>query len=151
MALQRTPIFRNLDYQTSWFGLTFEDMPFILAPIGVSMLGMIFLELPPTLVIVVAVATIVGLALLKYGKPPGYLWLLLEAIFLPRHLSHKARDAQLSPLGIVGACCKLGEPRGGMRWSSPTDIGSSALETEPWLCFRTLVRTVSTTRKLPAT
>jgi hypothetical protein len=98
MGLHRTPIFRNLDYQTSWFGLTFDDMPFILTPIGIAMLGMIFFELPPTLVIVVAVATIVGLALLKYGKPQGYLWLILETLFMPRHLSHKARDTQLSPL-----------------------------------------------------
>jgi len=97
MSLERTPIFRNLDYQTSWFGLTFDDMPFILAPIGLAMIAMIFFGLSPSVVIVVAVSAIVGLALLKYGKPKGYLWLLLESIFMPRHLSHKARDQQLSP------------------------------------------------------
>ena len=96
--MERTPIFRNLDYQTSWFGLTFDDLPFLLAPIGLSMLGMIFFGLSPVFVIVVGLSTLVGTALLKYKKPKGYLWLLLESIFLPRQLSHKARDARLSPL-----------------------------------------------------
>ena len=103
MSLDRTPIFRNLDYQTSWFGLTFDDMPFILAPIGLAMVAMIFFGLSPSVVIVVAVSAIVGLALLKYGKPKGYLWLLLESIFMPRHLSHKARDQQLSPFARLPA------------------------------------------------
>lgn len=98
MSLHQTPIFRNLDYQTSWFGLTFDDLPFILAPIGLGMAGMIFFGLSPSIVLIIAVSTIVGLALLKYGKPKGYLWLLLESIFMPRHLSHKARDQQLDPV-----------------------------------------------------
>ncbi len=97
MSIERTPIFRNLDYQTSWFGLTFDDLPFILAPIGLAMTAMIFFGLSPAIVLVVAVSSIVGMALFKYGKPKGYLWLLLESIFLPRHLSHKTRDQQLDP------------------------------------------------------
>lgn len=96
--IERTPIFRNLDYQTSWLGLTFDDLPFLLAPIGLSMLGMIFFELSPGIVLGVGVCTLVGMALLKYKKPRGYLWLLLESLFLPRQLSHKARDTRLSPL-----------------------------------------------------
>lgn len=95
--LHRTPIFRSLDYQTSWFGLTFDDLPFILGPIGLAMGAMIFFGLSPGIVILVAIADIVGLAALKYGKPRGYLWLLLEQLFMPRHLSHKARDRQLDP------------------------------------------------------
>ena len=99
----RTPIFRNLDYQTSWFGLTFDDMPFILAPIGLAILAMMFFGLPPAIVVVVAVGTLVGLATIKYGKPQGYLWLVLEALLMPRHLSHKARDQQLDPMSTLPA------------------------------------------------
>jgi hypothetical protein len=94
-GLRRTELFRNLNYQTSFFGITFDDAPFIFLPLVVASGAMIFADMSPFLVLVIAVATVAGLVALKHKKPEGYLWLMLEMIFMPRHLSSKERDRQL--------------------------------------------------------
>jgi len=97
MSLEKEPTLRNLDYQVSWFGLTFDDMPFLMVPTGVAMLAMFLFGLPAPAVVVVLASSVGGMVALKYGKPKDFLWLQLEQWFLPRHLSSKERDLQLDP------------------------------------------------------
>lgn len=81
MALDVTPVYRNLRTRVTFFGLEAEDLFAILAvAVVVNVLGR-FLNreifgVPMNMVLqyVVPILTIPALMLFKYGKQRGYLW-----------------------------------------------------------------------------
>lgn len=87
MALEVTPIYRNLRTRVTFFGLEAEDLFVILAvAVGMNILGR-FLDremfgLPMNMVLqyFVPVLSVPALMLFKYGKQRGYLvdWLLFH-------------------------------------------------------------------------
>ena len=93
--LERTPVFRNLDYQWSWYGLTLADIPWVLIPGAVLInFGVVF-DISMAWSLVAMSGSAVSLLILKWRKPEGYVQGLIHMAFSPRCLSHKARDAQL--------------------------------------------------------
>ena len=81
MALDVTPVYRNLSTRVTFFGLEAEDLFAILAvAVVVNVFGR-FLNreifgVPMNMVLqyIVPILTIPGLMLFKYGKQRGYLW-----------------------------------------------------------------------------
>jgi len=98
--LDTTPVFRNLDYRWSWYGLSLADIPFVAMP-GISALGAaVLFEFSTLWAFVVVIAAAVGIAVLKWRKPEGYLESLIHLALTPRRLSHKERDSALRPFPL---------------------------------------------------
>jgi hypothetical protein len=103
MALEVTPVYRNLRTRITFFGLEAEDLFVILALAVVGNILGRFLHremfgLPMNLLLeyVVPVVSIPSLMLFKYGKQPGYLgdWLLFHS--KPHVYSGLERDRELT-------------------------------------------------------
>lgn len=101
MALRSTPISRNLRTNARFLGLEFEDLIVIgIAAVGTMMFGglvfpnAIIFGLPANfaLSIGVIVLGVLGLSLLKYGKPRGYFSDLIAWYLQPRTRSAFAKD-----------------------------------------------------------
>lgn len=93
--LERTPVFRNLDYQWSWYGLSFADIPWVIIPGAVIInFGVVF-DTNMLWAFVAMAGSAVALVILKWRKPEGYVQSLIHLAFSPRRLSHKARDKNL--------------------------------------------------------
>lgn len=101
MALQSTPISRNLGTSARLLGLEFED----LIVVGISAGGTMGIGgfvapnatiygLPANFVLSIAVIVVgvLGLSLFKYGKPRGYLGDLIAWYVQPRTRSALVRD-----------------------------------------------------------
>jgi len=102
MALEVTPVYRNLGTRVTFLGLEAEDLFAILALAVVSnILGRFLhremLGIPMNMVIqyLVPVLSIPGLMLFKYGKQRGYLkdWLMFHS--KPHVYSALERDCEL--------------------------------------------------------
>ena len=102
MALEVTPVYRNLGTRVTFLGLEAEDLFAILALAVVSnILGRFLhremLGIPMNMVIqyLVPVLSIPGLMLFKYGKQRGYLkdWLMFHS--KPHVYSALERDSEL--------------------------------------------------------
>ena len=103
MALDVTPMYRNLGTRVTFFGLEAEDLFVILAvAVGMNILGR-FLDremfgLPMNMVLqyFVPVLSVPALMLFKYGKPRGYLldWVLFHT--KPHVYSGLERDRELN-------------------------------------------------------
>src|SRR5947209_19208908 len=103
MALEVTPVYRNLRTQVRFFGLEAEDLFAILAlAVVANILGrfvhreMFGLPMNMVLQYVVPVLAIPALMLFKYGKQRGYLqdWVLFHA--KPHVYSALEGDSELS-------------------------------------------------------
>ena len=103
MALEVTPVYRNLATRVTFFGLEAEDLFAILALAVVTNILGRFLHremfgLPMNMVLqyIVPVLSIPALMLFKYGKQRGYLqdWLLFHT--KPHVYSALERDRQLT-------------------------------------------------------
>lgn len=101
MALQSTPISRNLRTNARFLGLEFEDLIMIaVAAVFTMMLGGLFFPdavlfgMQANLVISIAVIVlgVLGLSLFKYGKPRGYLGDLIAWYLQPRTRNALAKD-----------------------------------------------------------
>lgn len=109
MALEVTPVYRNLETRVTFLGLEAEDLFAILAlAVVTNVLGR-FLHreifgLPMNLFLqyLVPVASVPALMLFKYGKQRGYLldWVMFHA--KPHVYSALERDSQLSSSYIQG-------------------------------------------------
>ena len=109
MALDVTPIYRNLRTRVTFFGLEAEDLFVILAvAVGMNILGW-FLDremfgLPMNMVLqyFVPVLSVPALMLFKYGKQRGYLldWLLFHT--KPHLYSGLEQDRELNREYIQG-------------------------------------------------
>jgi len=102
MALEVTPVYRNLGTRVTFLGLEAEDLFAILALAVVSnILGRFLhremLGIPMNMVIqyLIPVLSIPGLMLFKYGKQRGYLkdWLMFHS--KPHVYSALERDSEL--------------------------------------------------------
>jgi hypothetical protein len=98
--LDATPVFRKLDNRFNWGGLEIEDAPFAVLPMLLVFGGSIPFGYNPLWSLLVAAALLLGLILLKHGKPEGYLQTLLALRFSPRRLSHKEQDYLLDPFPL---------------------------------------------------
>ncbi|HXW92880.1 MAG TPA: hypothetical protein VEK33_20190 [Terriglobales bacterium] len=102
MALDVTPMYRNLRTRVTFFGLEAEDLFLILAlAVVANVLGR-FLNreifgVPMNLVLqyVVPILTIPALMLFKYGKQRGYLWDWVMFHTKPHVYSALERDREL--------------------------------------------------------
>ena len=102
MALDVTPVYRNLRTRVTFFGLEAEDLFAILAvAVVVNVFGR-FLNreifgVPMNLVLqyIVPILTIPALMLFKYGKQRGYLWDWLMFHSKPHVYSALERDREL--------------------------------------------------------
>ena len=102
MALDVTPVYRNLRTRVTFFGLEAEDLFAILAvAVVVNVLGR-FLNreifgVPMNVVMqyIVPILTIPALMLFKYGKQRGYLWDWLMFHSKPHVYSALERDREL--------------------------------------------------------
>ena len=110
MALQSTPISRNLRTNARLLGLEFEDLIAVgIAAVVTMMLGGLFFPdaviygLPANLVVSIAVIAVgvVGLSLFKYGKPRGYLGDLIAWYLQPRTRNALARDRKLTRRYVI--------------------------------------------------
>lgn len=95
--LMSTPVFRNLDYKWSWFGLSLFDLPLIVAPVFLLQGASVVWDVDPLWVPFVLLASAAFVVLLKWRKPEGYVETALIGLFAPRRLSHKARDRYRLP------------------------------------------------------
>ena len=103
MALDVTPVYRNLSTRVTFFGLEAEDLFAILAvAVVVNVFGR-FLNreifgVPMNMVLqyIVPILTIPGLMLFKYGKQRGYLWDWVMFHTKPHVYSALERDRELS-------------------------------------------------------
>lgn len=100
VPLEGTPVFRNLDYKWSWYGLTFSDIPFVAMPGMVTLGSAVLFEFSAMWTFVVVAAAGAGLVALKWRKPDGYLETLIHLALTPRRLSHKERDTILRPFPL---------------------------------------------------
>jgi hypothetical protein len=102
MALDVTPVYRNLGTRVTFFGLEAEDLFAILAvAVVVNVFGR-FLNreifgVPMNMVLqyIVPILTIPALMLFKYGKQRGYLWDWLMFHSKPHVYSALERDREL--------------------------------------------------------
>lgn len=103
MALQVTPVYRNLRARVTFFGLEAEDLFAILAlAVVMNVLGRLLnremLGLPMNMVLeyFVPVLSVPALMLFKYGKQRGYLldWVMFHT--KPHIYSALERDRELS-------------------------------------------------------
>jgi len=102
MALDVTPMYRNLRTRVTFFGLEAEDLFLILAlAVVANVLGR-FLNreifgVPMNMVLqyVVPILTIPALMLFKYGKQRGYLWDWVMFHTKPHVYSALERDREL--------------------------------------------------------
>jgi hypothetical protein len=102
MALDVTPVYRNLRTRVTFFGLEAEDLFAILAvAVVVNVFGR-FLNreifgVPMNMVLqyIVPILTIPALLLFKYGKQRGYLWDWLMFHSKPHVYSALERDREL--------------------------------------------------------
>jgi hypothetical protein len=103
MALDVTPVYRNLRTRVTFFGLEAEDLFAILAVAVVAnvfgrFLNRTILGMPMNMVLqyVVPILTIPALMLFKYGKQPGYLldWVMFHT--KPHVYSALERDRELT-------------------------------------------------------
>jgi hypothetical protein len=102
MALDVTPVYRNLSTRVTFFGLEAEDLFAILAvAVVVNVFGR-FLNreifgVPMNMVLqyIVPILTIPGLMLFKYGKQRGYLWDWVMFHTKPHVYSALERDREL--------------------------------------------------------
>lgn len=100
VPLERSPVFRNLDYRWAWYGLSFGDVPFVAVP-GLVVLGMsLVVDLSAAWSLVVSGATATALVLLKWRRPEGALQVALHMALTPRRLSHKERDHAVRPFPL---------------------------------------------------
>lgn len=110
MALDLTPVHRNLHTKVTFLGLEFEDLILVLA-IAAAMnllahfasdnakiLGMplnIFMEFG------VPILAVPFLMLFKYGRPRGYLTDLVRSFFAPKAWCALERDSELTQPYVV--------------------------------------------------
>ena len=103
MALDATPVYRNLTTRVTFFGLEAEDLFAILAvAVVVNVFGR-FLNreifgVPMNMVLqyIVPILAIPALMLFKYGKQRGYLWDWVMFHIKPHVYSALERDRELS-------------------------------------------------------
>jgi len=103
MALDVTPVYRNLRTRVTFFGLEAEDLFAILAVAVVAnvfgrFLSRTILGMPMNMVLqyVVPILTIPALMLFKYGKQRGYLWDWVMFHAKPHVYSALERDRELT-------------------------------------------------------
>ena len=103
MALDVTPVYRNLRTRVTFFGLEAEDLFAILAVAVVAnvcgrFLNRTILGMPMNMVLqyVVPILTIPALMLFKYGKQRGYLWDWVMFHAKPHVYSALERDRELT-------------------------------------------------------
>lgn len=101
--LLSTPVFRNLDYKWSWFGLSLFDLPLIVAPVFLLQGASVVWDVDPLWVPFVLVGSAAFVVLLKWRRPEGYIETALIGLFAPRRLSHKERDKYSLPLFLQAA------------------------------------------------
>ena len=102
MALDVTPVYRNLRTRVTFFGLEAEDLFAILAVAVVvngfgRFLNREIFGVPMNMVLqyIVPILTIPALMLFKYGKQRGYLWDWLMFHSKPHVYSALERDREL--------------------------------------------------------
>jgi hypothetical protein len=110
--LDSTPVYRNLTFQTAFFGLTPLDMPLMLVPGGIVFLGCMLAGLSTMWGLITAAAVGAALVALKWRKPDDYLLTLIHTALAPRRLSHKERDAVVLPFPLDGSLRVRGEHAG---------------------------------------
>ncbi len=93
--LERTPVFRHLDYEWSFYGLTPGDIPIIAVPGALFFNICMWFGVDQTWSLVAMAAGAIGLVVLKWRKPKGYVEQLVHLAFAPRRLSHKEPDQHL--------------------------------------------------------
>lgn len=101
VPLHSTPVYRNLDYRWSWYGLTLGDVPFAALPGLVLLAGSIIFEYSVFWAVFGFLAAAVGIALLKWRKPEGYIEVIIHLALTPRRLSHKERDRIVRPFPVA--------------------------------------------------
>jgi hypothetical protein len=100
VRLDSSPVFRNLDYRWSFYGLTLEDAPFVAMPGLVALGCTVLFDVSPLWAIVLVLASATALVALKWRKPEGYLQSIIHLALTPRRLSHKERDSGLRPFPL---------------------------------------------------
>lgn len=95
--LDSTPVYRNLVFRSSFFGLTPFDLPLMLVPGGVTFLVSMLVGFSTMWGFIVAATVGASLVTLKWRKPDDYLETLVHVAFAPRRLSHKERDVVVLP------------------------------------------------------
>lgn len=98
--LDTTPVYRNLKFQSSFFGLTPLDMPLMLVPGGIVFLGCMAVGASTMWGFVSSLAVGAALVALKWRRPEDYVETLVHVALSPRRLSHKERDRIVLPFPL---------------------------------------------------
>lgn len=100
--LNQSPVFRNLDYKWSFFGLNVTDIPLVLIPVFILEAVSIFVKVDAIWIPTTLIASMAFVVLLKWRRPEGYIESLLVGLFAPRRYSHRLRDEyKLPPLPVI--------------------------------------------------
>ena len=105
MALNMTPVHKNLHTRVTFMGLEFEDMVAVLGvAIVMSLLShfiddkarILGLPLNIFLEVVVPLLCVPALMIFKYGRPRGYLVDLVRSLLAPKPWCALERDTQIT-------------------------------------------------------
>ena len=103
VPLLQAKVYRNLRYSWSLLGFTLEDIVVVVNLTLISFVVEQWFGLSPLWGLAMPFASAVGILLLKWRRPDGYLRGLLLSVTSPRRLSHLGRDRNLPllPAGVV--------------------------------------------------
>ena len=100
VALDVSPVYRNLTHRSSLFGLTPLDLPFIFVPGNLVLVAGVFAGFSSLWGVVLSLAIGAALAAFKWRKPDNHLEVMLLVAFTPRRLAHKERDVMVRPFPL---------------------------------------------------
>ncbi len=90
--LMQSEVYRGLDYEWSWRGLTVADLPILMLPGIISFPVCVVLDINVLWMLGVLFSSAAAMVMLKYKKDKDYIFHLFQLILAPRRLSHKESD-----------------------------------------------------------
>lgn len=100
VALEASPVYRNLSHKSAVLGLTPIDLPFIFVPGNLILVAGVFVGFSSLWGVLASLAIAAALIAFKWRRPDDHLETMLLVAFTPRRLSHKERDLLSRPFPL---------------------------------------------------